>query len=255
MMREIDLTIDDDEEFIGLVGMEAVIGAVIDLTNDDDTEVDENGNIGHAIGEADVVVAPLDVVDAIDDVPAPAPAVPAVDAPRRRRKRCLLDDSSDEDGSPSKQLRAGFVRMEDVAAVGGAVGTGQGLSPMTMATYGGLVIADDLSVGERDSMNRFANGVHANVDTSQFHKHSCDGCGMVCAGRRVGRKCDPMMCPCKLNHVACYHGNVRSTCCATPHLMQAQRVKRGEVAYLDGRLYCTAQPCSAVEIELSCCSC
>ena len=116
MMREIDLTIDDDEEFIGLVGMKAVIGAVIDLTNDDDTEVDEHGDIGHAIGEADVVVAPLDVV-AIDDVPAPAPAVPAVDVPRRRRKRCLLDDSTDEDGSPSKQLRAGFVRMEDVAAV------------------------------------------------------------------------------------------------------------------------------------------
>ena len=157
-MREIDLTNDEDEEFIGLAGMEAVMNAMIDLANDDDTEVDENGDIGHANGEADVVVAPLDVV-AIDDVPAPAPAVPAVDVPRRTKKISLLDDSSDEGGdggSPSKQLR-GFVRMEDVAAVGGGLATGQGLSPITMATNARLLIGDDLSVGDRDYMNRYMN--------------------------------------------------------------------------------------------------
>ena len=234
-MREIDLTNDEDEEFIGLAGMEAVVAVVIDLTNDDDTEVDENGDIGPGNGEANVVVvAPLDVV-AIDDVPAPAPAVPAVDPPRRRKKRMLLDDSSDEDGgnggSPSKQLRGGWVKMDDVAVgVGGGLSTGHGLSPITMATNGGLAIDDDLSVGERDFMNRFANGVHANVDTSHLRKHSCEGCGTVCAGR----KCDPTKCPCKLNHVACHHGTTgRSMCCGTPHLMHATRVQRGAVDYLD----------------------
>ena len=89
MMPEIDLTNDEDEEFIGLAGMEAVIGVVIDLTNDDDTEVDENGDIGHANGEADAVVAPLDVV-VIDDVPAPAQRyLRWISRDVRRRGRCL----------------------------------------------------------------------------------------------------------------------------------------------------------------------